>query len=362
MTFANFAAKRLFEPLGMKSTQYVGNLRQEVKNRALAYEKEAGNWTVHMKLDNDRGGGGALLSTAGDLLLWNDALTDARLGAFVTGKLQEPATLNNGRKIGYARGLFLDTYRAAREVWHSGGSAGYGTWLGRYPEHNLSIAVTCNAGEAVSSRAVARRLFDLFVPGAAARDPKEGPPPAIAGDALADVTKKAGLFVNEQTGEPLRLTMDRGRFRIPEGPGLEQVAKDRFRRWGAFVQFMSQDAFELRFSSHDQFELKSMEGKTVRYRRAKPFSPTADELKAFAGRYESGEIGAVFVVEPREGGLTVGLEHKPTGSLQFAPVDSDTFQFRQMTVRFLRDPSGKVVALHYGNPVLRNVRLTRLSS
>ena len=359
-SFAEFAGKRLFEPLGMKSTRYVANLRQDVKNRALAYEKENGGWTVHMKLDNDRGGGGALLSTAGDLVLWNQVLTDGRLGAFVTGKLHEPATLNNGRKIGYARGLFLETYRDAQEIWHSGGSAGYGTWVGRYPEHGLSIAVTCNAGDAVNSRALARRLFDLFVPGAGAPDPKAGPPPAIGAEALDDVTKKAGLFFNEQTGEPMRLAIDRGRFRIPEGPGLEQVAKDRFRRWGAFVQFMSQDAFELRFASHDEFELKSMEGKTVRYRRGQPFSPGADELNAFAGRYESDEIGAVFLVEPRGGGLAVALEHSPAKRLEFAPVDRDTFQFRRMTVRFVRDQSGKVVALQYGNPVLRNVRLTRL--
>lgn len=46
------------------------------------------------------------------------------------------------------------------------------------------------------------------------------------------------------------------------------VTKDRFRRFGAFVQFMSQDEFELNFLSQDQFELKSMEGKTTPYRHA----------------------------------------------------------------------------------------------
>lgn len=121
----------------MKSTQYLGDLRQVVKHRALAYEKGLGGWKLEMKLDNDRGGGGALLSTASDLLRWNDALTNGHLGGFVTAKLHEPATLNNGRKIDYARGLVLDTYRGAQEIWHSGGSAGYGTWLGRYPEHGL---------------------------------------------------------------------------------------------------------------------------------------------------------------------------------------------------------------------------------
>ena len=357
--FSEFAAKRLFEPLGMRSTQYRADLRQVVRNRALAYEKDGGGWRLAMKLDNDRGGGGALLSTAGDLLLWNDALTSGRLGAFVTAKLQEPAALNNGRKLGYARGLVVDTHRGAREIWHSGGSAGYGTWLGRYPQHGLSIAIACNAGEAASSGALARRIFAAFVPGAAAPDPETGPPPAIGGDALADVSGKAGLFFNEQTGESMHLALDRDRLRVAAGPGLLRTAKDRFRRWGATVHFMSQDEFELRFLSDDEFELTSMEGKTTRYRRAKPFSPNPEELKAFAGRYDSDEIGTSFLIEPRGSGLLVKLGHSPTNSLEFKPTDGDTFQFNRVTVRFRRDRSGKVAALDYSNPVLRNVRLAR---
>ena len=81
-----------------------------------------------MLLDNDRGGGG-LLSTAGDLLIWNDALTNKRLGAFVSEKLQEPTKLNNGRKLSYARGLLVDSYRAGTLVSHSGSAAGYSSWL-----------------------------------------------------------------------------------------------------------------------------------------------------------------------------------------------------------------------------------------
>jgi CubicO group peptidase (beta-lactamase class C family) len=361
VSFSEFTLKRLFEPLGMKSTQYLVDLREIVKKRALAYEKVQGHWKLEMKLDNNRGGGGALLSTPSDLLIWNEALTSGRLGAFVTEKLHEPARLNNGRKLGYGRGLCLDSYRGAKEVWHSGGSAGYSTWLGRYPEHGLSIAIMCNAGDSSESSRLAHRIFDLFVPDAGAPDPEDGPPPAISDDALPDVNTKTGLFVSERTGDLLRLALDRGRFRVAGGPGLVAVTKDRFRRWGASVQFMSQDEFELHFLSPDQFELKSMEGTTTRYRRAQPHAPTPDDLKALRGRYESDEIGAVFRIEPKGDGLAICLEHSPQQRLEFKPVDRDTFQLSRVTMRFLRDETGKVVALDYSNPVLRSVNFTRLS-
>lgn len=363
MSFDEFTRKRLFEPLGMKNTAYRTDLREIVKNRALAYDKGPSGWRMALKLDNDRGGGGALFSTPSDLLIWNDALTNSRLGAPVTEKLHEPAKLNSGRKVAYARGLFSDTYRGARQVWHSGGAGGYSTWLGRYPEHGLSIAIQCNSDE-LSTTMFARRIFGLYVPAAGAQG-DENPLPPIAAEGLdaagLDLNSKAGLFFNEVTGEPLQLVVDRGRLRLAGGPALVAQSGERFKRWGNSLEFMSGDEFEVTFQSRDEFELKLMDGKTTRYRRPKPYAPGADDLKAFAGRFGSTEIGAVFQIEPKGDGLLLRLEHTPSRSLEFKPVAPDTFQLSRVTVRFQRDKAGKVVALDYSNPVIQNIKFARLN-
>lgn len=363
MSFDEFTRKRLFEPLGMKKTAYRTDMRAIVKNRALAYDRGPGGWRMAMLLDNDRGGGGALLSTASDLLIWNDALTNGRLGAFVTEKLHEPAKLNNGRKLSYSRGLFLETYRGAKEVWHTGSADGYKSWLGRYPEHGLSIAIMCNSGDGTNRTAFARRIFDLYVPAAGGQEAASSLPP-IAAEGIDPaglyLKSRGGLFFSEETGDPVRLVVDRGRLRVADGPALVAQSNDRFKRWRAFLDFMSGDEFEVHFISPDEFELKSMEGKTTRYRRARPYAPTADELKAFAGRYESTEIGTVFQIEPKGEGLLLRLEHTPSKSLEIRPVERDTFQISRMTIRFQRDKTGKIVALDYSNPLVRNVRFTRL--
>jgi len=361
MSFSEFARKRLFEPLGMKTTTYVDDLRLVVKNRALAYEKEGDRWRMDMLLDNDRGGGGALFSTASDLVIWNDALTSARLGKFVSEKLQEPATLNNGRKLSYARGLMLATNYAGRVVWHGGGAAGYRSVLARYPEQGMSIAVLCNAGEAADNRdEFAARIFDLFASPTGTRPA----PAAVAGGAPVeglDVNSKAGLFFSERTSEPLRLIVNNGRLGIVGGGPLVAVSTDRFRNPRGSLAFMSQDEFELNFQSQDQFELKSMEGQTTRYRRAQPYAPTAADLAAFAGRYESDELRAILQMTPGKEALMGRLNDSPAPVLEFRPVDRDTFQRGMITVRFLRDKAGTVVALDFSNPVLRKITFTRLS-
>jgi hypothetical protein len=366
MSFGEFTRQRLFEPLGMTLTHYQYDWREVVKNRALAYEQEDGRWRVDMLLDNERGGGGGLLSTAGDLLIWNDALTSGRLGAFVTEKLQEPARLNNGRTLGYARGLFLDTTEevvgfrgGGRVVWHTGSAAAYNSMLARFPEQGLSIAILCNAGDLAGTGQFARRIFNLFVPTTGAT----GVPAPVAQGAVArpDLESKAGLFLSERTGEPLRLIVERGTLRVASGPALVPVTSDRFRPASASLSFMSQDEFELHFLSDDQFELTSMEGKTTTYRRAQLYAPTAADLGAFAGRYESDEIGSVFQIAAGERGLLVRLAHAPARTLEIRPVAPDTFQAGMVTVRFHRDETGNVVALGYSNPVLRDVTFTRLS-
>jgi CubicO group peptidase (beta-lactamase class C family) len=364
MSFPDFTRKRLFEPLGMKSTTSPGDLRDVIKNRALGYEKEGSGWRVGMYVGNERGsGGGAILTTAADLATWNDALTSGRLGAFVTERLQEQTRLNNGRKLSYARGLIVDSYRGGTLVSHSGGAAGYSAWSGRLPAHGLSIAVLCNA-DVTSASALARRVGDLFLNAAGLETAEARAPAAVAegaGVTGLDLNGKAGLFFSERTGEPLRLIVNNGRLGIVGGSPLVPVTKDRFRNPRGDLFFMSQDEFELHFLSQDQFELKSMEGQTTRYRRAQPYSPTAADLQAFAGRYESDEIGSVLQMVPGKDGLVMRLELSPDRALEFRPVDRDTFQLSRMTVRFHRDPTGKVVAFDYSNPLVRNIRFTRLS-
>lgn len=359
ISFPEFAQKRLFDPLGMKMTKYVEDMKTVIVNRALAYGKVKDRWKLDMYLGNDRGGAGALLSVPSDLLIWNDALTNNRLSPFVSKKLQEPAKLNNGRKLFYTRGLSVEPYHGQRLLSHSGGAAGYHAWLGRLPKQGLSIAVMCNS-DAVAASAIAGHIMAMYVPDVVETASEDGPPPTISPEVLQDVTNKAGIYFNEETGTQLRLVLDRGRFRIAGGPGLVPVAKDHFRRWGAFVEFMSQDKFELNFVSPDRFELKSMEGKVTAYARAKAFVPTVLELKAFAGDYYSDELMAHFKLTVDKG-LMARVNDRPGPPFPLTPVHPETFQFAGVILHFVRDKAGKVIALEYSNPILQKVRFTLLN-
>ncbi|HEX6313389.1 MAG TPA: serine hydrolase domain-containing protein [Gemmatimonadaceae bacterium] len=357
MSFAQFVQKRLFDPLGMKTTSYVTDIGEVTGDRALAYQKDGAGWRLDILLGNARGGAGALATTAADLATWTDAIANRRLGAFLSAKIREPAKLNNGRKLGYARGLFLDANRGGQVVWHTGSANAYKALTGNYPEQRLSIGIMCNAGDdAPGTTALARRIFDVFVPAGAGAEPTAPPPANAAG---VDVSGRAGLFFAEETNEPLRLVTNSGRLGTALGGPLVAVSAERFRAPRGQLPFMSQDEFEIAFVSDDVFELRTMEGKVTRYRRARPFVPNADELNAFVGRYDSEELRSFFEASAGANGLLIQINGTSGQQLEFRPVDPDTFQRGNVTLRFRRDATGRVVALDMNNPVFRRVTYTR---
>lgn len=353
MSFSDFTHKRLFVPLGMKSTAYVGDIMQGTGDRAIGYQKEGNGWKQYMYLGNRRGGG-AIISSANDLLIWNEALTNQKLGKFVVEKMEEPARLNSGRRLTYGRGLMVDSVAGERLISHSGGAAGYSSWLGRFPDHKLSVTVLCNY-DPVSATNLAGKVADLYLPPV---DPKAAPGPvALAG---VDVSGRAGLFFDEGTGEPMRLVVNNGRLAIATGSPLVPVTADRFLPPHATLFVRSGDAFEINFKSNDEFEVKSMEGAVSKYRRAQAWTPTAADLQSVDGRYSSPDVDQVLEVMPGANGIKVRFEKSPDKVFDAQAVARDTYMLSMVKVHFLRDASGKVTGFDYSNPVIRNLRYTRL--
>lgn len=353
-SFNDFAQARMFGPLGMTSTMYAADVRS-AENHAKAYVPDGNGWRPGMMLGEERGPG-ALLATAGDLLRWNAALNEGRLGPFVTEKLQEPARLNNGRELQYGRALFLDENAGGRVIWHSGSAEGYGAFLVRFPEQRISLAMLCNGGDGTEGTEP-RSVYEILAPVAAALD-RESPPPAAA-PAGGDVAGRAGLYFDE-AGQPLRLIVDGGHLGIAGAGDLVPTEAGQFRNREPRLQFRSGDAFELRFTGIDTFEIVSMEGEVTRYRRAQRWSPTPAELEALAGRYESADLAATFDVATGEQGLRVRLNGGEQ-VVPLSPVARDVFQVARMTFRFVRDETGRVVGIDHSNPVLRAVRFTRVN-
>ncbi|MBY8824475.1 serine hydrolase domain-containing protein [Sphingomonas colocasiae] len=335
-SLADFTRIHLFEPLGMRFTGWRTDFRTIERNRAIAYiETPAGN-VERMPFENVYGDAG-LLTTVGDLLIWNDALAAGRLGAFVGKAMAANAHLADGRTLTYARGLNVPIDAAIPEISHGGAIGGYRAWLARFPSKRLSIALLCNAGEALGvgrgaklGRAVADALLGIA-------------PAAAPTRADRSAARHEGLFVSEKTGLPLILVSDARGLARDDGTRLVREASGHYAMQGSRISF----------DGADMLRRDDPDGTTDIYRRH-AIDRAGGDRAALSGIYASDELQARYRVVPRPGGLRLQLVDRPDHVFDVEPLYRDAWLFdtrlgkRTGIVRFVRDASGAVISLSIG--------------
>lgn len=162
MAFAEFSTQRIFAPLGMTRTSWRDDHTRIVKGRAIAYSETPGGYHTEMPFENVHGNGG-LLTTVGDLLIWNENFVNPRVGnPTLLAELANAGHFTDGTPLEYGLGLFVHNYRGARNINHSGSTAGYRAHLNRFPDSRTSVAVLCNGSNGDATRS-ANHVSDVFL-------------------------------------------------------------------------------------------------------------------------------------------------------------------------------------------------------
>ena len=348
-----FSQERLFGPLGMTRTQWREDFSAVVPNRATAYRPAPdGGFRADMPFTNVVGNGG-LLTTVGDLLTWNDNLDHPRVGGpDLADRLQTRGKLNDGFENEYAQGLYVLQYRGTREVSHGGTTAGYRTFLARFPEQGLSVAVLCNASGANPSR-YAHDIADIVLAGTL-KDVPVVKAVAVPPEALQ---RLAAVYREPSTDAVLRIGWDTkanalragGLLLVPTGPG-EFYTQDGERRFSTGRGWPETDAIGALVESSEQAKPRLWEPQRA-------FTPNAAQLGEYAGTYVSEELGVTYTAYVEAG--TLKVRFRPAERFTLAPVFKDAFEGDGNTIRFTRSPAGAVDGLRIYAGRARHVRFVR---
>ena len=76
--------------------------------------------------------------------------------------LTQKGKLNNGKELTYACGIAVDTYKGWRQYSHSGGDAGYRTYVTVFPDLKMGFIVFSNLGDFNPGGKV-YAMADLFI-------------------------------------------------------------------------------------------------------------------------------------------------------------------------------------------------------
>ena len=330
--FAEFSQERLFRPLGMTHTQWRTDFTAIVENRATAYSRQAdGSFRTNMPFTNVYGNGG-LLTTVGDLLIWNENLDTPRAGwGAVVDQIQTRGRLNDGFVNEYAQGLSVTSYRGVREISHSGSTAGYQTFLTRFPDEHLSVAVLCNTS-GFNPAAYAHQVADLYL-GAKLKEVVQATAVPVAPEALQ---KLAGLYRDPHTDAVIRLVYDADKKTIgpPGATGLVPTGAGRFSTQNGAITFTVDGSDR---SGPTRLVQSDGRSRPVTWVAEAPFAPSPEQVASYAGDYYSDEIDTLYQVRVENGALVARF--RPAMRVPLRAAFADGFEGDGNVLRFTREAS-----------------------
>lgn len=161
MPIEQFAKKELFDPLGMLHTFYTSDLQKVVKNRAYPYYKAENEYKQPKSLTLCTGAGG-MESTISDLAIWTHIFLDKNHKySYISDFITKLDTLNNGKEMQHARGMFVTPYNGFTTINHSGRDFGMRSQFICVPDLNLGIIVFANS-EQINAVNVSYEILDLY--------------------------------------------------------------------------------------------------------------------------------------------------------------------------------------------------------
>jgi CubicO group peptidase (beta-lactamase class C family) len=169
--YGDFLKKNVFDPLGMSQTRVISEA-DIIPNRAAGYRLVEGvlknqKWvapSVNTTAD------GSLYFTIEDLAKWDEALQAEKLISHAGyEQMWSPVKLNNGNTARYGFGWRIaKTDSGHRMQEHGGAWQGFASYIARYPDDHLAVAVLSNRAGA-SAGYIAKRVAGLYLPALAPR-------------------------------------------------------------------------------------------------------------------------------------------------------------------------------------------------
>lgn len=151
-SYWQFLDERIFKPLGMKATRNT-DPQPIVPNRASGYEWKNDHFENRpILLPPIAFSAGSLLSTVGDMVKWDAALSAEKLLTKSTLNQMWTATRTNNdmdAPFNYGFGWFVDSYQGHRLVQHSGGTPGFSSLIYRFIDDKLTIIILTNHSDTI---------------------------------------------------------------------------------------------------------------------------------------------------------------------------------------------------------------------
>jgi CubicO group peptidase (beta-lactamase class C family) len=351
--FSDWIHDNILNPLEMVQSHFHDDLGTVITNRVRSYQgtkkgpfRNVGNQLMAL-------GSSSLYSTVNDLLKWIRHFEQPTITTpSVIEKTMQPGSLNHGESSGYAYGFRAGKYRGTKRISHSGGWAGFRTYLLYLPEFKLGIVVLSN-WSGMNTSSIAHKIAAITLGNEFSQNSKfdTGDTSTIENESSeipASKWKKwRGTYTETgKTAPTIRLFKRNSKpwIRLPDGTGAE-------------LRFKAPNTF---FNNRKKLKVKCASGVNDWPRTLSIQSPgwagsakkvvfsslNPSELNDYTGVYYSSEMLTRYRLEVQGENLrAIHHRHHPVTLERFAKDCFTSGVWYWSKVDFDRDLKGKVTGL-----------------
>ncbi len=250
MPLREFAAQRIFGPLGMKDSHFHDDYTHVVPMRASGYAPTGdGDFRISMTTLGMVGDGG-VYTTVEDLAKWDQNFYEPTVGGQrLLDDLQTQGIINGGDTLTYALGLGISQYRGLKVVQHGGAFVGFRAQLMRFPEERTSVICLCNLSatnptrlsRAVADVVLADRLEPLEQRNAQEGGQRHEEDEPITSPPASELRAYVGEYYALELDMTYVITMEGNALAVAVGNDLDGALEfreeDRFKRGGLVLRF-----------------------------------------------------------------------------------------------------------------------------
>jgi len=200
MKYAQYVEQKLMAPAGMTASHYCSEVAIR-PNKTTGYDWGGSGPVQKRPLSHAWPyAAGSLCANARDLVAWNHALHRTRriLGAASYREMITPDTLNDGTRVGYAKGLALTPVLGHRSLHHGGGINGWTSENLYFPDESLSVVVLYNvsgpAGPSETAEAIAEAVL--------------GKKAVVAAPVRGPIARYAGTYAGRGRGGDMAIAIE----------------------------------------------------------------------------------------------------------------------------------------------------------
>jgi CubicO group peptidase (beta-lactamase class C family) len=351
-----FTKANIFEPLGMKNTQFVDDHKLIIPNRAIAYEElSKSSYAISMS-NAERVGSAGLYTTVEDLMLWDQNFYTGKVGGkALIESMVMPGDLADGKRLDYAFGLMLGTYKGVSTIRHAGSFVGYRAELLRFPTLGFTVATLCNVPSNPRSAQLSEQVAEVYLigrlpnPEQTAVQPTDEKPVTLSADEIGDAL---GDYWNPKTGETRRMVMRNNKpvYQIDSGSRarLTTFGPTKFRFGKSEINII------LPPQGKKMLSLKWYDGREETYEELKRVDPTPSYIASYTGCFYSEELNAEYKIEAHKEGIN--LKRKNREDMVFLPTIKDKFSEGSVRLRFTRNGNGNATGFFYSDEKMSDIQ------